>query len=346
MSMHDYEERPYGDDVTEDVEELRRLSTVVAEAREALEVVKDNLKHRLTEVANRLTATEEARNVEYDYSHPDMSYADVLAHTALMDPSESNVEALADEMVSQVAEWRSIQHHFGICEDARAGWNPFWRLESIASWGQVNIFFNNGASACITCGSTTAHPRTIVPHHLLVDPAAFAATNVQPMCDTCAERWVAMPTTAHALAASLLIRGLPAGLESANLTPCIGLGTADMYTRDCGVCRVCGYADADPKAFHRGHIVSKHDGRDRRDGLAWGLPFTLTESALNYVLLCAPCNMAIGPASPSLRVGLRFLLKPWTDDPSGARLVEARRTAARLRGEALRAERLRRALGT
>lgn len=216
--------------------------------------------------------------------------------------------------------------------------NPFSVLGAQDTWGKVVIRFHNGSSACVVCGDTDAQRRQVVSSNLVPAPIASLPTNHQPLCNTCALRWAGMPTEAHYLAAAILLRGCPVGVESLSPNGQIGVATSDIHQRDGGTCRVCGHANPDPNAFHRGHIVSRHDARERTDGAVWGLPFVLSESPLNYVLMCPPCNEEIGPASPSLRVGLRFLMKPWTADPAAVSIIEARRAEGLRRVAERRAE--------
>ncbi|WP_078281731.1 HNH endonuclease [Mycobacteroides franklinii] len=217
--------------------------------------------------------------------------------------------------------------------------NPFSVLGAQDTWGKVVIQFHGGAGACVACGNTDAARRQIVPPHLLPTDSSNVSANHQPLCDACALRWASMPTEAHFLASAMLLRQVPAGVESLSRNGQLGMAGADLHQRDGGTCRVCGLTDPDPKAFHRGHIISRHDARERKDGVAWRLPFVLSESPLNYVLMCPPCNVAIGPVSPNLRVGLRFLLKPWTSDPTAATIISARRAEAMQRVSEIRAER-------
>lgn len=336
MSMHDSDARPYDDDTTvaEDVVELRRLSTVAESARGALEDAEDALTEHLTEVAERLQATEFTRNIEFLYSHPDMSYAEVLVEAALTDPSDDNVEALADEMEMQGDAWVRQQRDYDDYDDYEddrsdeerstalvVPRNPFWRLESMSPWGQKTITFNNGPHACVGCGNPDARPRTIVPLHLLGDPALVARDNAQPLCESCAERWIDMPTDTHLLAAALLTRGRP--LVHVPVPVRAWLTRSELYDRDGGACRLCDFNHPSPEAFQVGHVLSQWDGYKRHDG--WALPRPLVDNPLNVVLLCPTCNGLIGPASPPLRVGLRFLLKPWTGDPAGEAFVAARK---------------------
>ncbi|WP_100482258.1 HNH endonuclease [Mycobacteroides abscessus] len=206
--------------------------------------------------------------------------------------------------------------------------NPFSVLGAQDSWGKVVIRFHGGRDACVACGNADAARRQIVPSHLLRTDLPHSLVNHLPLCDTCALRWAGMPVEAHYLAAAMLLQRCPEGTESLSRNGQLGMAGADLHQRDGGTCRVCGLTDPDPKAFHRGHIISRHDARERKDGVAWRLPFVLSESPLNYVLMCPPCNMSIGPVSPNLRVGLRFLLKPWTSDPTAETIIAARRAEA------------------
>ena len=220
--------------------------------------------------------------------------------------------------------------------------NPFSVLGAQDSWGKIVIKFHGGRDACVACGDVGATRRQIVPSHLLPDAVSTLNTNHLPLCDTCTLRWVGMPAEAHYLAAAMLLQRCPDGTELLSRGGHLGMAGADLHQRDGGICRVCGLTDPDPKAFHRGHVISRHDARERKDGVVWRLPFVLSESPLNYVLMCPPCNIAIGPVSPNLRVGLRFLLKPWTSDPTAAAIIAARRAEAMKRVAEFRAERQRR----
>lgn len=222
--------------------------------------------------------------------------------------------------------------------------NPFSVLDVRDTWGKVVIQFHGGAGACVACGDADATRRQIVPSHILRVDLSHSLVNHLPLCNSCAARWSNMPVEAHYLAAAMLLRGCPEGTESLSRNGQLGMAGADLHQRDGATCRVCGLTDPDPKTFHRGHIVSRHDARERKDGAVWGLPFVLSESPLNYVLMCPPCNVAIGPVSPNLRVGLRFLLKPWTSDPTAETIIAARRTTAMQRVAEFQAERLRRRL--
>lgn len=219
--------------------------------------------------------------------------------------------------------------------------NPFHQLRDLVAWGGVTMHLKGGRDACVCCGDPQATPHTIVPPALLPDADAYARDNNMPLCAACVRRLELAPRETYLLAAALLLRRCPPIVESLPLPIPHSLGRDGLRDRDGWKCTLCGLKSTHRKRFHNGHIISRFDGRDRTDSLNWGMPYTLLESPLNYVLLCVRCNEDIGGASPSLRVGLRFLVKPWTDDPYGTRIHEERYAEAQKRAAERKAARAR-----
>ncbi|UBV14970.1 HNH endonuclease [Mycolicibacterium fortuitum] len=177
-------------------------------------------------------------------------------------------------------------------------------------WGDLYRLFYRGVNACVGCGSATTLTVTV-------------ATATIPLCATCVERFNALGAPALHLAAALALRGNPDYLAQPR-NWVVHLNEVEVRVRDLGVCRLCGVSESASVPMEAGHILSRHDGYGRGDGAVWNVPRAYVDHPLNVVLMCKPCNSSISSASPSLRVAMHLLLKPWTDDPAGDALLAAR----------------------
>lgn len=176
-------------------------------------------------------------------------------------------------------------------------------------WGDLYRVFYRGSSACVGCGSTS--PRLV----------SISGENV-PMCAVCVERFQALGDVALYLAAALVLRGNPTQLP-ATRNWVTYLSEAEVRIRDHGVCRLCGVSESATEPLEAGHILSRNDAYKRAYG-SWNIPHAYADHPLNVVLMCKPCNTAISITSPSLRVAMHLLLKPWTADPAGDALLATR----------------------
>jgi hypothetical protein len=146
---------------------------------------------------------------------------------------------------------------------------------------------------------------TVLPHSMIGSFTLCEGNNIE-VCARCAELVSKLTLNQKLLAAVMLTRRLDDAwlppFSCAHRNPHL----EGLIPRDGTRCIPCGRdtADADVEG-HAGHIVSKNDAK------RWGLPKWLYNSADNQVVMCANCNYAIGTETPSLLVGLHFLLKPW-----------------------------------
>lgn len=184
----------------------------------------------------------------------------------------------------------------------------------VEQWGELRRLFYHGADACVGCGEAARH-------------TVISGASV-PLCNTCKARWLDLGAVTEYLASALALRGNPTHLPLPLDRTVTFLNESELRSRDGGVCRLCGAVESADVPLEAGHILSRHDAYGREDGRAWNVPKVYANHPLNIALMCKPCNASIGSASPSLRVGMHLLLKPWTVDPAGEALLATRLRSA------------------
>lgn len=288
-----------------------------------LKAIKDSLNERIQGSNTSESSSLSASNPRASFFGFQFVNIDALAHTA-----SCTLSTVATRVQQVSTGHQGVINFLGGISPALADLGQHHLLPRALSelipverWGKLWRSFNHGSDACVGCGSVAARPRPVVPAHLI---GADCAENHQAFCDPCHERWVSYGEcpgqwgyAAKIVAAALILRGRPNGMPYQWTGNPRYLVPGELYVRDHSTCQICGFTSPDPADFEHGHILSRwsaYGGTKHRAHPApgsWHVDPVYADHPLNLVLMCKPCNHVIGKESPSLRVALRLLLKPW-----------------------------------
>lgn len=185
---------------------------------------------------------------------------------------------------------------------------------------------------CVACGADKGSVKLVqVVSAVLAGNKADHPDNHLPLCDLCLRLLNKTGLVTRVLAAVML--------RHDGFVPYCGLPREEQYPaietvicRDGHVCRVCHTRTQKPKpdvsswrSPQRGHLISRHDAA------RWGVHPSWVDNIHNLVVQCKSCNhWVFGSGSPTLPIGLHFLIHPWKThhDLSMSDVLRARSYAA------------------
>lgn len=166
---------------------------------------------------------------------------------------------------------------------------------------------------CVACGADKDTVKIVqVVSAVLAGNKADHPDNHLPLCDLCLRRLKKTDLVTRVLAAIMLRQDgyVPyCGLPREGHLPAV----VEVISRDGHVCRVChtptlktGKSTSSWRYPQRGHLVS------RCDAARWGVHRSWVDNIHNLVVQCQSCNTWVfGSGTPTLPVGLHFLIHPW-----------------------------------